>query len=254
MLYNKLYLFLIGFLVHIVCNSHSLFDEKLVSNLVNCSIPVSLIENNDFAAIINFCDNDFKTLLDLSCGEKSPADQLLLLKQKYCSISLFRNFFKETLHSDLHYKILDYFFYLNDNDHYHQEYNFSSVFIEKNIDFFENFHNKIKSFNDLFSSSLDFETSSNFKFINDSIIINNQISITGNDYFDLLEKTKKYSEKHSEYVINNLSSVNLKWNKYSDFSFSALQLDSFDINSLKYKESLFDTIMLSLGLFKFDFN
>lgn len=240
--------------MHIVSNSHSLLDENLVSNLVDCSIPVSLIENNDFAAIITFYDNDFKTLLDLSCGEESPADNLLILKQKSRSISLFRDFFKENLHADVDSKILDYFFFFNDNDHVYQEYHFNSIFIEKHYDFFKQFHEKLKLFVECFSSSLNIELPSNFKFIDNSIVVNDQISISGEDYFYLLDQVKKYSNKHSDYVINNLSSVNSKWDKYSDFSFSISTLDSFDMNSVKYKSSLFETLMISLGLFRFDFD
>lgn len=240
--------------MHIISNSNSLFDEKLVSSLTDCELSFSLIEGNTNSAVISFIDGDFRSLLNLACDDKDLATQLLTIRHRYRAISQFYIFFKDIFQSEFNPCIWDYFYYLNNTELRYQKDDFFDVFQHRNNDFFHIFHNKLKSFSDFFDQSSELNLSSYFQFLDGSIVIGQYLTISGDDYTRVLEQTKAHCDTHAEYSLKRLANCQSSWKQYSDFSSLLSNLPDFDMGDSDYKNSLFDVLMKAIELFKFDFD
>lgn len=243
--------------MYIISNSHSLFDEKLVSSLTDCELPFSLIEGNTNSAVISFIEEDFRSLLNLACDDKELATQLLTIRHRYRAVSQFHLFFKDIFHSEhseFNPFIWDYFYYLNSTELRYQKDYFLDAFQYPNKNFFQLFHNKLKSFSDFFEQFSELTLSSYFQFLDDSIVIGQYLTISGDDYTRVLEQTKAHCDAHAEYSLTRLGNCQSSWEQYSHFSSLVSNLPDFDMGDSDYKNALFDVLMKAIDLFKFDFD
>lgn len=224
--------------MHIVCNSHSIFDAQLVSNLTDCSLKVSLLPGNDFAANLCFYGADFKSLIDKSMGNTEFSDQLirrkflrsLLSDSRYFLLNLVKKLYAE---DDNNFYDLESFWYMADGA--------SPELLKKELESVVDSKNGIKVlidllkiFKDEFSTLFnDYKLKSDkhqFNFDNNVITINECISIHGQSLEKLLTDVKDYTCKHAPYIIeNNLAKDEETYIKYSDFlaRLNALDLDSY---------------------------
>lgn len=262
--------------MHIVCNSHSLFDAQYVQNLSDCSIPVSLLPNNNSDFIITFSGTNFLNLLNSSLGNFDKANKLKLRKslsekiryiQNHVSSSDFLKFNNESDYfSDITDGIIDICIPEGVRWNLATEENFKTALLNhdlfyKLISFLSTFKERsLKSYNKNLAYKKQYILDNNVKYYDfifgkDYISINELVLFSGQSYFDLLEKVKDYIESKSDYflvgknydkIINLEFEINELYKCLDKTDFSSLKMQ--DLESFNIIKDLYKKI---LELFKF---
>ena len=245
--------------MNIICNSYSISDKSLVTNLMDCVLPLSLFErefSNDF--VIKFRDENFQKLIDLSLNEKETSQRLLKIKELKNKHQLYQKA-KNKLYEDIMKNEGKGEFNTDSILYIISTYNTESDSVDMIEDVFklESALNDLKHFlsnyNDMLKAEYEIAISSQknrlleyqtpeYIFTDNQITINHSIGkfLINDEKLDNLKiKVKSYlDEKLDNYLEKIETKTILKENEFEDLFNSLIELDSSnwklnDINNKK---------------------
>jgi hypothetical protein len=197
----------------IICNGYNIASEKLVLNLLDCSMPVSLLPDDDYSFKVVFYDKNFDNLLLNTFGDLSIVKKLRLRKELQdkhielrsavrgdCFLCLYNEESYEVIHDTRGYNTENW----DEESSENVRYGMATEERMKKIKYFiKNFEKE--SHKDhlkyLKNRNENKTIPSEFIFTEDSLELG-RLKIEGKEYKEFMAHVKSYVEEKSPYILN----------------------------------------------------
>lgn len=252
----------------IICNSYNIASKNLVSTLMQCSIPVSLLPNDDYSFKITFFEQNFDNLLIHALGDNAIAEKLKLryaLQDKHsdirsavrdeCFLCLYEeDSLYEVAHSTRGYSTKEWNKESSDNvrEAMGEEKSMKNI-----INFIQNFEKESHKNHLKYKKSREESKTlpETFIFNKDSLDLGGLMMIQGQKYKDFLIHVKEYVELKSPYILNedNFESVLEFEFKLSSVlkTLSSVDYTQWEVDKEESIEEAISTLKEVFLLFKF---